>query len=123
MIEGLGFCVIYRARVHPGMEAKYISAWSTLTRLIRAERGGLGSRLHKGSDGIWYAYAQWASSQARSDAFSSPSVDPAAQADMADCVLEFLPEIQLDPIEDQLVPVSELAPNNSFKPNPLRGSA
>ena len=74
MIEGLGFCVIYRARIRPGMEAQYIAAWSTLTSLIRAERGGLGSRLHKGADGIWYAYAQWPSAQARSDAFALPSV-------------------------------------------------
>jgi hypothetical protein len=123
MIEGLGFCVIYRARIRPGMEAQYIAAWSTLTSLIRAERGGLGSRLHKGTDGIWYAYAQWPSAQARSDAFALPSVHPAAQADMADCVLEFLPEIPLDPIMDLLVPVSGWPPDNSPTSNPLRGPA
>lgn len=121
MIEQLGFCVIYRARLHPGMETTYISAWSTLTALIRTERGGLGSRLHLGQDGVWYAYAQWPSAKARSDAFALPSVHPSAQADMMECVLEFLPEIQLDPIEDQLVPVTGLAPNKSFKPNPPGG--
>jgi hypothetical protein len=109
VIDGLGFCVIYRARVHPDKEAKYIAAWSTLTSLIRAQRGGLGSRLHKGTDGIWYAYAQWESAQARSDAFALPSVHSSAQADMKDCIIEFLPEIPLEPVEDQLVPVSALA--------------
>lgn len=115
MIDGLGFCVIYRARVHPDKEAKYVAAWSTLTSLIRSQRGGLGSRLHKGADGIWYAYAQWESAQARSDAFALPSVHPGAQADMMDCIIEFLPEIPLDPIKDQLVPVSELVSGPSSR--------
>lgn len=106
MLEGLGFCMIYRARVHPDKEAKYIAAWSRLTSRIRSERGGLGSRLHKGDDGLWYAYAQWPSEQARAEAFAQPSVDPAAQADMADCILESFPEIRLEPVEDQLVPAS-----------------
>ena len=122
MIDGLGFCVIYRARVHPDKEAKYVAAWSRLTRLIRSERGGLGSRLHRGSDGIWYAYAQWASAEARAAAFSLPSVDPVAQADVADSIVESFPEILLDPVEDQLVPVSELVADSALKPDLLRES-
>jgi quinol monooxygenase YgiN len=117
VIEGLGFCVIYRARVYPDKEAKYVAAWSRLTRLLRSERGALGSRLHRGNDGLWYAYAQWASADARAAAFSLPSVDPAAESDVTDSICEYFPEILLDPVEDQLVPASELAPNNSFKPN------
>lgn len=108
MVEGLGFCVIYRARVHPDKEAQYVAAWSALTALIRAERGGLGSRLHRGHDGLWYAYAQWASAQARDAAFKLPSVDPAASAAMRDAVIEFYPDILLEPVEDQLVPASAL---------------
>lgn len=123
MIEGIGFCVLYRMRVHPDREARYIAAWSRLTSLIRSQRGGLGSRLHKGADGIWYAYAQWPSAQARTDAFARPSVDPAAQADMADCIVEYLPEILLDPVEDQLVPVPAPASIHPHEPDPLRGSA
>lgn len=109
MIDGLGFCVIYRARVHPDKEEKYIAAWSRLTRLLRSERGGLGSRLHRGNDGIWYAYAQWASAEARAEAFKLSSVDPAAESDVVDSIVEYFPEILLDPIEDQLVPMLELA--------------
>ena len=108
MIDGLGFCVIYRARVHPEKEAQYVAAWSTLTRLLRTERGGLGSRLHRGNDGLWYAYAQWPTAQARTDAFAQP-VDALAQAAMADAIVEFFPEILLDPVEDQLVPASTCA--------------
>ena len=118
MIDGLGFCVIYRAKVAPEKEEQYIAAWSRLTRLLKSERGALGSRLHRGSDGIWYAYAQWSSAEARAMAFSLPSVDAQAEANVVDSILEYFPEIVLDPIEDQLVPVSELAPGNSFKPEP-----
>ena len=51
-------------------------------------------------------------------AFSLASVDAQAEANVVDSILEYFPEIVLDPIEDQLVPVSELAPGNSFKPEP-----
>ena len=118
MIDGLGFCVIYRAKVAPEKEEQYIAAWSRLTRLLKSERGALGSRLHRGSDGIWYAYAQWSSAEARAMAFSLASVDAQAEENVVDSILEYFPEIVLDPIEDQLVPVSELAPGNSFKPEP-----
>ena len=53
------FAVIYRWRVHPGMEESFTAAWETLTRGIREGRGGLGSRLHRAEDGTWVAYAQW----------------------------------------------------------------
>ena len=106
MIEGLGFCVLYRARVHPEKEAKYVAAWSRLTLRLRSERGALGSRLHRGSDGLWYAYAQWPSEEARAAAFRLPSVDPAAEAEVVDSIIEYFPEIHLDPVEDHLVPIT-----------------
>lgn len=46
MINGIGFCVIYRARVRPELESSYIAAWSRLTLRLREQRGALGSRLH-----------------------------------------------------------------------------
>lgn len=109
MIEGLGFCVIYRARVHPDKEALYVAAWSRLTTLLRMERGALGSRLHRGNDGLWYAYAQWPSAEVRAAAFALPSMDPSAEQDIRDSIVEYFPEIVLEPVEDQLVPVAEFA--------------
>jgi hypothetical protein len=106
MVNGLGFCVIYRARIHPHMEATYIAAWSRLTRLLRSERGALGSRLHRGADGIWYAYAQWPTAKAREEAFKLPSLDPVAEQQVRDSISEYFPEISLEPIEDQLVPAN-----------------
>src|SRR5688572_5467611 len=108
MIPGLGFCVIYRARIHPEKETVYVAAWSHLTELLRTKHGALGSRLHRGTDGIWYAYAQWPSAQARAKAFSCAPIDAAAEQTVRECISEYFPEIQLEPVEDQLVPVRDI---------------
>lgn len=102
MATDIGFAVIYRARICAGKEEQYIAAWSRITQLLKAERGGLGSRLHRGADGIWYAYAQWSSAQARTDAFALPSLDPEAEALVKDAILEYFPEIVLEPVVDHL---------------------
>lgn len=102
MIDGPGFCVLYRARVHPDKDAQYIAAWSRLTRQL-LEHGSLGSRLHRGDDGLWYAYAQWPSAQARDAAFAASDIDAQTRADMADAIAEFFPEILLQPVEDHLL--------------------
>ena len=46
------------------MEVAFAEAWAELTAIIRDECGGLGSRLHRTSDGQYFAYAQWPSEQA-----------------------------------------------------------
>jgi len=117
MIPGLGFCVIYRARVPPDKEAAYVAAWSRLTALLRSEHGALGSRLHRGADSIWYAYAQWPSAQARTEAFAKAPIDAVDEQTVRACITEYFPEIQLEPIEDRLVPVGEIGvPNNAMQP-------
>lgn len=103
MPGGPGFAVIYRARIHPGKEDAYVAAWSRITELLRSERGALGSRLHRGPDGIWYAYAQWPSAAAREAAFELGSIDSVAEEQVRDSVLEYFPEIVLEPIADYLI--------------------
>ncbi|GGA13575.1 hypothetical protein GCM10011408_38790 [Dyella caseinilytica] len=85
------------------MESSFIEAWARLSDLLRSERGSLGSRLHCGSDGLWYSYAQWPSEQARKDAFSAGSVDPVASVQMERAIAEKYPEITLEPVADFLV--------------------
>jgi len=56
------YCAAYRFMVLPNVEngeARFIAAWSGITKFFRDECGALGSRLHKGADGAFYAYAQW----------------------------------------------------------------
>ncbi len=53
------FAVIYSFSVHEGMEDRFESAWSALTRFIRAHEGSHGSRLHKAGSRLYIAYAFW----------------------------------------------------------------
>ena len=98
-----GCAVIYRWRLKPGLEAQFVEAWSRVTERYVAERGGLGSRLHKGPDNIWYAYAQWPSNEMRNAAFDGVPPDPAARARMREAVAESFEEIVLAPVADLLV--------------------
>ena len=98
-----GFAVIYRWRLKPGLEAQFVQAWSRITELYLAHRGGLGSRLHRGPDGLWYGYAQWPSAEARTAAFAAEPLDTEALNRMRDAVLESFEEIALEPVADYLV--------------------
>jgi catechol 2,3-dioxygenase-like lactoylglutathione lyase family enzyme len=105
-----GIVILYRWRLRTGHEAQFKEAWSVVTRSL-IERGSLGSRLHVGNDGVWYAYAQWPSAEARTAAFAQPLGVDEAQRAMADAVLEHFPEIVLTPSVDHLIstpPVSRM---------------
>lgn len=103
---GPGFAVLYRWRLHDGAEASFVEAWSRISELLLRERGSLGSRLHRGADGLWYSYAQWPSAEAREQAFAAGSVDPEAGRRMREAIAESLPEIVLEPVSDFLVQIS-----------------
>lgn len=104
---GPRFVVLYRWRLRPGSEEAFVRAWSRVSGLLRSERGSLGSRLHRGSDGLWYSYAQWPSAGTRSDAFAMGPVDPEASRQMEQAIAERLPEIVLEPVADFLSPIVE----------------
>lgn len=53
------FAVVYRWKLVPGREAEFEEGWRAGTAAIAREFGGWGSRLHRGEDGCFYAYAQW----------------------------------------------------------------
>jgi quinol monooxygenase YgiN len=96
------FAVIYRWRLKPGKEQQFIDAWSRITHFYRCNRGALGSRLHRGPDGIWYAYAQWPDAAARARAFAQDD-EPEARALMDEAIGEGFPAISLEPVVDYLV--------------------
>ena len=100
--RGPGFVVLYRWRLHPGLESSFVEAWSRITESLRETGGSLGSRLHRGNDGLWYAYAQWPNDETRQRAFSQ-SVDASASARMRAAVAESFPEIVLESVSDFLV--------------------
>ncbi|MGH8127025.1 MAG: antibiotic biosynthesis monooxygenase family protein [Gammaproteobacteria bacterium] len=100
---GPGLVVLYRWRLNPGTEDTFIAAWSRVTELLREQRGSLGSRLHRGSDNIWYSYAQWPDDATRDRAFVQAAVDPAATDSMKAYIQESYPEIRLDITADFLI--------------------
>jgi heme-degrading monooxygenase HmoA len=101
--QAVGLVVLYRWRLHPGMETSFVAAWSRISELLRSQRGSLGSRLHRGSDGLWYSYAQWPSTQARDQAFAQPPVDAEASEQMRAAIAERFPEVVLDAVANFLV--------------------
>jgi heme-degrading monooxygenase HmoA len=102
MTERPNLMVLYRWRVRPEHEQTFVDAWSLITRELR-ERGSYGSRLHRGDDGLFYGYAQWADADAITHAFARP-VDEEAASRMRDAVIENFPPVRLAPIADFLVP-------------------
>ena len=100
------FVVLYRWRLHPGAEDAFVEAWSRISQSLQTTRGSLGSRLHRGDDGLWYSYAQWPSAAARQEAFASGPIDEHAAAQMEHAVAERYPEIVLECVSDFLVPTS-----------------
>ena len=77
-------------------------------------QGSLGSRLHRGPDGIWYSYAQWPSAEARDRAFSLGPVDPEARKQMAEHIAEELPALILESVSDFMVLPSGYGANPSI---------
>lgn len=100
-VADVGFAVIYRWRLAPGKEGQFVDAWSRVTDFYVRHHGGLGSRLHRGDDGLWYAYAQWPDAATRERAFAREELADAHEA-MRDAVAERLPPILLDPIAGSL---------------------
>jgi len=100
---GPGFAVLYRWRLHPGTEAAFVEAWSRVSEGLLKHEGSLGSRLHRGPDGLWYSYAQWPSAEVRAAAFRSASHDPIAAEQMRAAIAETLPEVVLESVADYMV--------------------
>jgi quinol monooxygenase YgiN len=98
----IGFCVIYRWRLHPGKESQFREGWERATQTLMRRHGALGSRLHQADDGTWVAYAQWPNKTAWEQLRALPSVDAEASRMMLDAELESHPPILLMPVADFL---------------------
>lgn len=94
--------VLYRWKIKEGKEEQFVENWSRVTEYILENYDSKGSRLHRGSDGIWYAYAQWKSPDQRETAFRSMPVLESGR-EMRDAIQESFEEIILTPVADFLV--------------------
>ena len=100
---GPGFAVLYRWRLHEGAEESFVNAWSRVSELLLSKGGSLGSRLHRGPEGLWYSYAQWPSAVVRDQAFAGEPFDPEASRQMRAAIAESLPEIVLESVVNLMV--------------------
>ena len=96
------FIVLYRWKIKPEKEAQFINAWSEVTDYYRENFDSLGSRLHRGNDGIFYAYAQWKTVVDRENAFEN-AVKLETGERMKDAIEERYEPIILEELSDYLV--------------------
>ncbi len=98
------FVVLYRWRIDPNLERQFVESWSLRTAYLQQKYDSLGSRLHRGSDGIWYSYAQWKSAEHRIQAFTSESNNISESSkNFRQAIRETLPEIELEIASDYLI--------------------
>jgi hypothetical protein len=96
------FTILYRWRVTPEKEPQFIKAWSEITAFYRENFDSLGSRLHRGDDGIFYGYAQWKSAEDRENAFANSPKTEAGKL-MREAIEESFPEVRLEILSDYLI--------------------
>ena len=97
------FTVIYRWRIKSELEQQFVECWSEITAeyYLKCD-GALGSRLHRGNDGLWYAYAQWKTAEDRESAFQNlPNMT--AREKMKETIEESFPEVRLEIMADFLI--------------------
>lgn len=92
---------LYRWKLKEDKVTQFTEAWSYVTKTL-LEHGSLGSRLHLGSDGIHYGYAQWPNEQARNNLKVTDSKIEEARQKMRDAIEESFPETVLTPLKDFL---------------------
>lgn len=96
------FIVLYRWKIKPEKEAQFIKAWSEVTDYFLKNWDSLGSRLHRGNDGTFYAYAQWKTAADRENAFEN-AVKSSAGEQMKEAIEESLEPIILEKLSDYLI--------------------
>lgn len=96
------YVVLYRWRIKPEKETQFIEGWSEVTDYFRHNWDSLGSRLHRGSDGLFYAYAQWKSEADRENAFEN-AIELEGSAKMSEAIEERFEPIILEKLSDYLV--------------------
>ena len=100
--EEIMFIVLYRWRIKPEKETQFIKAWAEVTDYFRQNWDSLGSRLHRGNDGLFYGYAQWKSASDRENAFAN-AIKLEASELMKDAIAESFEPIILEKLADFLV--------------------
>ena len=95
------FTVLYRWKIKPELEDQFIKAWSEVLEYYVKNFDSLGSRLHRGTDGIYYSYAQWKSAEHREKAFSE-RIEMSARDKMREAIDKTFEAVELEVLSDFL---------------------
>jgi len=98
------FVGLYSWKVKEGMEKKFVEDWKYLTDIIYRCHGSLGARLHKGHDGIYYAYAAWPSREASDEFWQNYLLNEEVKQKKLwqGCVEKIFPDLTMECISDLL---------------------
>jgi len=99
------FVAVYRMRLKPGLEEQYAEAWHAATQVAIDHNGLGGSTLFRNTDGTWVAVARWPDREARQRFFDRTDHDPEVRARQAAAVVEHLPTLELDCVDDMRAPL------------------
>ena len=98
--------IYFKWKVVSGREHEFEQFWQELTELIRDERGGLGSRLHRCTDGQYFAYAQWPSELAWATQAEPTARIVELRNQMRECAELVDGPLRADVVADLLVPAT-----------------
>lgn len=97
------FAVIYRFKVKQGCTKDFLNGWEGLTKLIYEYEGSLGSRVHRESESVYIAYAQWPSKERWENAGSNmPEEANKFRKLMKESCIEITTEHELECVVDLL---------------------
>jgi hypothetical protein len=103
------FAVLYRGFVLPGKEQEYKKNWKIVADYFIAERGALGSTLHKTVDGQFLAYSRWPDKSTRDASWGdtitiNDTIDNAVTC-LKKCIDDSKPhdEIQMEIIDERTI--------------------
>ena len=97
------FIVLYRWQLEPEKEQLFMEGWSELVHRNVEQMGALGSRLHKGEDGLWYAYSEWPSRRHWEIAQQFDDYHIPARQKMLEAILRQYDALVLTPRLDHLI--------------------
>ncbi len=97
------FTVIYRWKLKQDHEQAFKEGWSEIIHRNIEKYGALGSRLHKGEDGLWVSYSQWTSHAHWLAARNLDDAHEKARKKMVHAILKQYDPIILTPVLDHLI--------------------
>ena len=97
------FIAVYKWKIIPGKESEFQNRWEMGTKIFRDDHEALGSRLHRGDDGTYMAYAQWPSREIyfRKSELSFEHTEHLSK--MRDCIEKSEPVTFFEVMSDYLV--------------------